>query len=73
VREPGSEQQAVADLKQVLSAFHFILELTTPAAQIISHQNARAVCQDCGAEIINNRKVVVDGKVLCQMYAYGGY
>jgi formylmethanofuran dehydrogenase subunit E len=54
--------------------FSFIkVQLTTPAAQIISHQNARAVCQNCGEEIINNRQVVVYGKVLCQMCAFGGY
>jgi formylmethanofuran dehydrogenase subunit E len=49
------------------------VELTTPAAQIISHQKARALCQKCGEEIINEREVVVDGKVLCKTCAYGGY
>ena len=47
--------------------------LTTPAAQIISHQNARAVCSSCGEEIINEREVLVDGRVLCRTCAYGSY
>ena len=49
------------------------VELQIPASQIISHQNARANCSNCGEEIINEREVVVDGKVLCQTCAYGGY
>ena len=76
---PGEKRRYFAQLQgyQVMpdeELFSFtIVELSTPAAQIISHQNARAVCQKCGEEIINNREVVVDGKVLCQMCAYGGY
>jgi formylmethanofuran dehydrogenase subunit E len=49
------------------------VELVTSAQQIISHQKARAQCSQCGEEIINEREVVVDGKVLCQSCAYGGY
>ncbi len=49
------------------------VELQTPASQIISHQNARAKCSICGEEIINEREVVLGGKVLCQTCAYGGY
>jgi formylmethanofuran dehydrogenase subunit E len=47
--------------------------LATPATQIISHQNARATCSNCGEEIINERQVVLDGRVLCRTCAYGGY
>jgi formylmethanofuran dehydrogenase subunit E len=49
------------------------VELVNPAQQIISHQKARAVCSECGEEIINEREVVVNGRVLCQTCAYGGY
>jgi formylmethanofuran dehydrogenase subunit E len=49
------------------------VELTTPAVQIISHQTARAVCQKCGEEIINERDVLVEGRVLCRTCAFGGY
>ena len=55
-----------------LFSFRWV-ELKTPAMQIISHQNARAVCVNCGEEIINEREVVVEGSVLCQTCAYGGY
>jgi formylmethanofuran dehydrogenase subunit E len=49
------------------------VELVNPAQQIISHQKARAVCSECGEEIINEREVVVNGRVLCQTCAFGGY
>jgi formylmethanofuran dehydrogenase subunit E len=49
------------------------IELRTPATQIISHQKARARCENCGEEIINEREVVLDGRVLCRTCAYGGY
>jgi formylmethanofuran dehydrogenase subunit E len=49
------------------------VELLTAASLIISHQNARAICSKCGEEIINEREVMMDGVVLCQTCAYGGY
>ena len=49
------------------------VELQIPPTQIISHQNARAHCSNCGEEVINKREVVVEGEVLCQTCAYGGY
>ena len=49
------------------------VELGIPAVQIISRQNARAMCERCGEEIINEREVVVEGKVLCRTCAHGGY
>jgi len=48
-----------------------ILEI--PAEMIISQKNARALCSKCEEEIINEREVVVEGKVLCQTCAFGGY
>ena len=50
-----------------------LVELLIPPVQVISHPNARAHCSNCGEEIINEREVLVDGKVLCQICAYGGY
>lgn len=47
--------------------------LTTPAEQIISHQNARAICSKCGEEIINEREVLIEGQVFCKTCAFGGY
>jgi formylmethanofuran dehydrogenase subunit E len=49
------------------------VELRTPASVIISHQNARAVCSNCGEEIINECEVVQEGLVLCRTCAHGGY
>jgi formylmethanofuran dehydrogenase subunit E len=47
--------------------------LTTSAKQIISHQNAKAICSRCGEEIINEREVVIDNKVLCKTCTGVGY
>ncbi len=49
------------------------VELHVPASQIISRQNARAKCVVCGEEVINEREILIEGKVLCQTCAYGGY
>ncbi len=47
--------------------------LVTPPRQIMSRQTARAMCARCGEEVINEREVIVEGMVLCQTCAYGGY
>jgi len=49
------------------------VELKIPAMEIISHQYARVLCSTCGEEVINEREVVVEGRVLCQTCASGGY
>jgi formylmethanofuran dehydrogenase subunit E len=49
------------------------VELLIPSARVMSHPNARARCSKCGEEIINEREVLVDEKVMCQTCAYGGY
>ncbi len=49
------------------------VELVTPAVQLMSRQNAQALCTECREEILNEREVVVEGKVLCRMCAFGGY
>ena len=76
---PEEKRRYFAQLKgyQVMpdeTLFNFArVELKTPASQIISHQNARTHCSVCGEEIYNEREVVVDGKLMCQTCAYGGY
>lgn len=55
-----------------LFSFQWV-ELVTPAVQIMSRQNARSLCTNCEEEILNEREVVVEGKVLCRTCAYGGY
>ncbi len=49
------------------------VELEIPPLQIISHQYRRVLCAHCGEEVINEREVVVEDKILCQTCAYGGY
>jgi formylmethanofuran dehydrogenase subunit E len=57
---------------EVLFSFQQV-KLVTPAAQIMSRQTARAICSRCGEEVINEREVVVEGKVMCRTCAFGGY
>ncbi len=40
---------------------------------LLSRPSARALCHECGEEIINSRQVVIDGKVLCRPCAGEGY
>lgn len=61
----------VMPVEELFSFREVVLKI--PAKQIISHQRARAICANCGEEIINECEVVAEGKVLCQTCAYGGY
>jgi formylmethanofuran dehydrogenase subunit E len=47
--------------------------LTTPVEAIISRAGHRVACDSCGAEIINEREVVIGDVTLCRHCAYGGY
>lgn len=49
------------------------VKLSTPVAAIVSRAGARAACESCGEEIINERELHVDGQTLCQTCAGGGY
>lgn len=49
------------------------VELTVPVAEIVSRAGARAVCDACGEEIINEREVVQAGRTRCRACAGGGY
>jgi formylmethanofuran dehydrogenase subunit E len=47
--------------------------LTQTLAEILSKPGARAVCEACGEEIINEREVIRAGRVLCRACAGEGY
>lgn len=47
--------------------------LTVDLKAIISRNGLRAMCEQCGEEIINAREVIHDGKVLCRTCAGEGY
>lgn len=49
------------------------VELATPVDALISRAGRRTQCEQCGEEIINEREVVVDGRNLCRVCAFGGY
>lgn len=42
------------------------VRLMPPLSEILSVPDKRAVCEACGEEIINEREVVQDGRVLCR-------
>lgn len=47
--------------------------LTWSLEKLLSKHGYRVTCEACGEEIINEREVVVRGRVLCQACAYGSY
>lgn len=55
-----------------LLSFEWV-QLSTPVAAIVSRASARANCESCGEEIINEREVDEDGVSLCRSCAGGGY
>ena len=55
-----------------LLSFEWV-ELAKPVAAIVSRAGARAKCDSCGEEIINEREVVGADVTLCRSCAGGGY
>ena len=49
------------------------VRLTTPIETIVSHAGRKAVCAQCGEEIINGREIVSEGKVWCKACWVGAY
>ncbi len=49
------------------------VQLTRPAAEIVSRPGVRVDCAACGEEIVNEREVVIEDRILCRACAYGGY
>jgi len=47
--------------------------LTEPVESIISRAGVRVNCEDCGEEIINEREVIRDNRVLCRPCATPSY
>ena len=49
------------------------VRLNTPIETIVSHAGRKAVCAQCGEEIINGREIISEGKVWCKACWVGGY
>lgn len=47
--------------------------LTLSLEKLISRPGIRTACEQCGEEIINEREIIVEGRVLCQACAGLGY
>lgn len=61
----------VMPLQELFRVQH--VELNPPLAALLSRPNARVTCQGCGEEIINERELVIDGKIWCRTCACQGY
>lgn len=49
------------------------VQLTPSISEILSRPGVRAICANCGEEIINEREVVVNGRTLCRSCAGNAY
>jgi len=49
------------------------VQLTVPVSQIMSKAGVRVKCDNCYEEIINEREVIFQGRILCCTCALGGY
>ncbi len=49
------------------------VQLRQPLSAILSQPDKRAICQQCGEEIMNEREVTVNGRILCQFCVGNGY
>jgi len=49
------------------------VQLITPVREIISRAGVRALCDVCGEEIINEREVMRNGRILCRACAGESY
>ncbi len=61
----------VMPLAELLVATPVVLQVSVES--LVSHAGARALCAECGEEIVNERELLVDGRVLCRSCAGGGY
>lgn len=50
-----------------------LVELLAPLATIISRPGLRAECANCGEEIMNERELVLDGRMMCRGCAGENY
>lgn len=64
----GYQRVPVADLFVVHP-----VRLSQPLAEILSKETHRAICDVCGEEVMNQREVVREGRVLCRPCAGEGY
>ena len=76
---PGIKDKYYAQLKgyqvmpeKELFTFQEVV-LDPPLERLLSRPGLRAKCTKCGEEIINERQVVVEGKILCRSCAGLGY
>ncbi|KAA3661052.1 MAG: hypothetical protein DWQ04_17585, partial [Chloroflexi bacterium] len=64
----GYQRMPMSALFQVM-----LVQLNTPVAELISRPGMKAICEQCGEEIINQREVKRASAVLCRPCAGYGY
>ncbi len=76
---PGESRHYFAQLQayQVMPDVELLtiqsVQLKKAVADVIGRAGVRANCEACGEEIINEREILIGGRVLCQACAFGGY
>lgn len=49
------------------------VELVVPVEKIISRSGRKTICQQCGEEIINEREIVCNGRLVCRACYFNAY
>jgi formylmethanofuran dehydrogenase subunit E len=49
------------------------VELVVPVEKILSRAGKKAICEECGEEIINEREIMLDGHTLCRACGMDSY
>ena len=62
--------QIMAD-EELMSIQEVVLNFSLD--ELISHSGVRVNCERCGEEIINEREVIIEGKIYCRSCAKGSY
>ncbi|MBX2999657.1 MAG: TraR/DksA C4-type zinc finger protein [Caldilineaceae bacterium] len=76
---PGEDRHYFAQLQayQIMPADELLtverVVLMRPIAEIISRHGVRVNCDRCGEEVINEREMIIEGRVLCRSCAGFSY
>lgn len=77
VPDAKNRWQAMLEAYQIMPASELFMvqrvTLITPIQDLISRAGHRVVCEECHEEIINEREVMVDGRLLCRSCAGHSY
>ncbi len=76
---PGEARHYFAQLQayQVMPDVELLtiqpVQIKTPIEKIVSRAGVRVNCESCGEEIINEREITLEERILCQACAFSSY